>query len=1296
MSGHLKSDISTRHLQSYSELTLQAPIRPGFVDSLDSRTYATRLKMVMDTLHALRVASREHALIRPYSDSTDRIRTINSLRMWVDEPHQRLILSVGFDRPWDAYLRIVWREVGTLLDVIFCNCDGYPISTECDFATYGQWITDARTDTRFFYNNSNLTVDDLQYLQQLERLQRDGSVSPPPPPGPGRLRAADLRRLDREASALKAQDPGAQALATANAYPAEALALGLQALSIIYRLTDVYPPGTRDGDVLLRAARELIREFHTSAVPSLIEAIAGNPALKGLTERPDLRFRQQLAWFNAPPATPTPDPCPDAPFQRGDVQGGIVHAYPERHTHGALLMFTVAQPQPAAAFLHWLHANVSVDVGNPTAPDHDGRALEAPDARLNVALSLDGLKRLGWSDVELDARFPIAFREGMEARAGLLGDERSNHPGHWTLPPLNGPALLKALGLDGAAAAVGGDGAPVRVSVCAIHLVVSLWTSTSAAPQSPDHDLITTADHPLHPAVRRVLAQAHGVRLVSVQSMRRHLVTLADDPQPTVRDHFDLIDGLSQPVPTVSLGAAAVPLSSPQAATTRRSPTVPVPADPTAPARDQVPLGELLLGHRNADNDRPAVDPLLHNGSFLVVRKLRQDVGLWRQRLSDAAQATGRSARELASKMVGRDALSGAALVARAPVGNDFDYRDDPDGLCCPIASHVRRANPRDDAAADGRLTVPRILRRGMSYGPRHDSAPESRDRGLVFMAFNASISEQFEVIQRWVAGGNSAGSYSGESDPLLGVPRRGDARGFTCHDAKGVVRIALDDPTARVPQPLVALEWGLYLFTPSVPALRQLALRAERPMRSPSLADDGEREVQRLLAQDRDAAPEVALAGWKAVLEDSSPRKSRLAQAVWTAIRERHHGALRTRYGVLVARKDLVMQVFENAAGHYSVCGYLSRMQRSFGPIYLGLDDGPDYQRQSRLANEAILAVAMEDAYRCAYRAAHAKLGALIQASIALTRPQPVPAWELTFDLKELTDHVLAEVNRAWFDLPDAQGEFIAAGGWTWDIDRPTCPGHFTAPSRYIFQPNPGATASRYGELHGAAVLGRMRAYLDAVRAGTAPRPTGAISQPLYDAAVAEGTSADRDDLLARTLIGVMMGYLPTVEAGLRSVLNEWLEDRRLWDLQTALLHERGDARLSFEATRRALLEPLKRTMLLRPLPEITWRTAASAHRLGPVDIEVGDKVVVGIVSATQQTLDDPGPADVSPVFGGDRRDAVTRPHACPGQDAGLGVMLGTLAALFEVGTLRPTPAPMTLRLRGPMPARPTSPASP
>src|SRR3546814_21055830 len=73
-----------------------------------------------------------------------------------------------------------------------------------------------------------------------------------------------------------------------------------------------------------------------------------------------------------------------------------------------------------------------------------------------------------------------------------------------------------------------------------------------------------------------------------------------------------------------------------------------------------------------------------------------------------------------------------------------------------------------------------RRLRRGMTYGPRldpSDPASVAAPRGLMFMAYNASIAEQYETIQRWVNGGNISGVASGNNDPLVGTAPRPDGR---------------------------------------------------------------------------------------------------------------------------------------------------------------------------------------------------------------------------------------------------------------------------------------------------------------------------------------------------------------------------------------------------------------------------------------------------------------------------------------------------------------------------------------
>jgi len=104
-----------------------------------------------------------------------------------------------------------------------------------------------------------------------------------------------------------------------------------------------------------------------------------------------------------------------------------------------------------------------------------------------------------------------------------------------------------------------------------------------------------------------------------------------------------------------------------------------------------------------------------------------------------------------------------------------------------------------------------------MSYGPRFEDSPDA-ERGIIFLAYNASIAEQYEVIQRWMTGGNSTRGFSGRADPFLRVPQAGSDNLFLIPHNGRVGRMNLGE------QPFVSLKWGLYLFVPSLAAIERLA----------------------------------------------------------------------------------------------------------------------------------------------------------------------------------------------------------------------------------------------------------------------------------------------------------------------------------------------------------------------------------------------------------------------------------------------------------------------------------------
>jgi deferrochelatase/peroxidase EfeB len=209
-----------------------------------------------------------------------------------------------------------------------------------------------------------------------------------------------------------------------------------------------------------------------------------------------------------------------------------------------------------------------------------------------------------------------------------------------------------------------------------------------------------------------------------------------------------------------------------------------------------VAAGEFVLGVEDESGD---VAPLPHpkqvfdRGTYLVVRKLVQDEGLDLDATVVAGETKGGPS--FSELLMGRR-RHGAPLAAPGHhCGlNHFAYSADPEGLRCPLGAHVRRANPRDALGFGSLLSARhRIIRRGKVFR-EHDST--AWVNGLMFLALNARIEDQFEFIQRlWLNDGNRqrigttsdtiAGS-SGSTGPIVLQSARGPEvyRGDT-----GVVR---------------------------------------------------------------------------------------------------------------------------------------------------------------------------------------------------------------------------------------------------------------------------------------------------------------------------------------------------------------------------------------------------------------------------------------------------------------------------------------------------------------------------
>lgn len=1263
--------IKGRSLTGTSDLTLFAPLKRGLVPSLEAMSYKTRTARLLKLLQGGRVSLHEHALSRPLSDAVERVARIHSVRVCIVEPDDRVMLAVAFDGTWESYIRVLWQKVGPLLDVIFCNTEGYVLSSD-GYEAWCGWVRRVQTETAFFFSTHGLTVDDVHWQRGADAARRAAAT-------PEEAALVEVRHRVESAEAI------ARRVGQTTTRPAlDAVRQGLQSLALLFRLTELYLPGTDDGEVLQRAARDLLAEFRPLvADPDLL------PELIAPIRR---RFGRQLDWLNGG----TPDrtrhlPTLDAehkalPDDPADVQAGMLHGY-ARCDAGALvwLAFAGADAKAQAAAGRRFIERALGALHTEATP-----AARATFA-VNLALSAEGLRKLGLGE-ELLAQWPQEFREGMEARASVLGDYRMNHPRRWRLPQRNWRPDSPVLAAD--------PKAP-PVATAAVHAVLHFRCRLAAGEERLPAQQLPKAIHD-----RLVELASRDATVLMVQPMRRQ-----KNRQGQAAEHFGFADGFSQP----RFERAAV-----------RSDGQPWRYD------NRAALGELLLGYPNEADFAPPrdeADPrsrLLHNGSFMVVRKLRQDVAEFRRVAAAAAAAAGQGvAPELVeAKMMGRwhngSPLHGAPDAAGPPAtgaeANDFDFGSDAQGERCPIHSHIRRSNPRFPARPAGQppgARRARLVRRGMSYGPAlsADEGNAAEDRGLVFIAFNASIAEQFELVQRWISGGNGSGGYSGHADPLLGVPEPGQQRRFAFEHGGRRIDVPLD----RAPEvfrehearPLVRLEWGQYLFVPSISALKWLA--TQPPAQAvPWTADAGRARIAALQALEA-KCPHAALAAWKVEIEDPQASEQLATASFWAAVRQHHGGVLRTAYGVLVADPALIDGVLKNDR-QFSVRGYRQRMVESRFDIFLGLDDGPRYRQLASRVNAAIGQLPEDGTFELARGAADAVLSAFVAGESALAHSAGAQRWELNIDVREVGDRVLSVLCQAWLGVahhataqPREKGELLD-GSWRWNWappQPPLCPAHFTPPSRYFFQPHPGDEVRQWGERCAAALADALTATAARHRRGrtlpqSLPDKDGKTGDAFLAKAVFDALPHEPDDTVGRTLAGVMMGFLPTLDGCARLVLNEWLRLGTFWELRAAWLAD--DEAPSHAKARRLLMPAMTRALQFRGTPELIWRTAVGSDaKVGDVALADGEIVVLALTSATQAQAER-GSDDLYALFGGDRSQDGAPTHACPGYTAAIGALLGLLAGWVGCRhTLRASPAPLAFTLEGPAPGKlPAPPPSP
>lgn len=508
--------------------------------------------------------------------------------------------------------------------------------------------------------------------------------------------------------------------------------------------------------------------------------------------------------------------------QRANIQGNTIPGFNKDRQQ--FLFFKLGNVKKAKQWLRWIAPLIS-SMDEVLAFVRSHRALrlrlgvkEPPMCAtwVNIAFSHHAIELLA-GRVDAGAFGDQSFRQGLAERSTYLGDP-TNHkqPGHRKHWVVGGPKKE----------------ADILVIVAA----------------DDEEDLLTMTD------AIKVKAADFGLRLMFEQrgdnlpgSLRGH-------------EHFGFKDGVSQPGVRGKVSAAPGDFITPRYID---------PTDPRAlifakPGQLLIWPGQFLLGEPRQQTEHLSDSaPAATNfprwaalGSYLVCRRLRQDVpAFWKFAIS-AAAALGIPAQSFASMLVGRwpsgapimrtPAADNAALAGDEWANNHFIFDDDTRpsnllpipgyggdtfaqahadilGAVCPHFAHIRKSNPRDIATDLGKphdSMLRMILRRGIPFGKPivgiKKPAPKllKQERGLMFICYGSTIEDQFEFLtRRWV--NSPLQPNFGGHDPIIGQ-----------RDSRGNRERYIDVPTPggtrrlRIKDEWVIPTGGGYFFSPPIEAI--------------------------------------------------------------------------------------------------------------------------------------------------------------------------------------------------------------------------------------------------------------------------------------------------------------------------------------------------------------------------------------------------------------------------------------------------------------------------------------------
>jgi Dyp-type peroxidase family len=339
----------------------------------------------------------------------------------------------------------------------------------------------------------------------------------------------------------------------------------------------------------------------------------------------------------------------------------------------------------------------------------------------------------------------------------VIGDEGENAPAHW-VEPLGSPEVHAVLLLASDDPADLDAAALREIDRLGEHDLRLLFKQDGRARSDlPGHEHFGFKDGVSQPGIREFTPPANpadpnqgqpGQDLLWAGEFVLGYPTQQPPPKPPAPAPGQPGYGGSETPPAGSAPAASTPAVS----------TSDVPVEP----------GPVSVG-----GPEWAVD-----GSYLVFRRLQQDVAGFAKFVVQEAASENISTGLMGAKLVGRyksgcplertseepagldpqiadPSIADPSLLSEAKI-NNFEYGDDAAGSFVPRSSHIRKVYPRDEATPGGGeadTQTHRLLRRGIAYGEPFDpGAPGGslqagdvqfpNDRGLLFLCYQSSLED--------------------------------------------------------------------------------------------------------------------------------------------------------------------------------------------------------------------------------------------------------------------------------------------------------------------------------------------------------------------------------------------------------------------------------------------------------------------------------------------------------------------------------------------------------------------------